>query len=325
MRRRLTRGHGERIAPSFPVIIYLDQSRVSEIVRVKIGTSNLDQSAQEIYRNIYRILCALVESGKALCPFSLWHVVESIRIPHQATLNGIGEFFDVASRQKSLRFFYDMFDREISAVGPLSKMPYLGDSLSCFPGIQPLTRDYFIDRTGDPFTAIMQFLHGRPELLEMIASHRGTVLAQLRKYIDLFNARVEPTDVEIRTMLRGDFLRFFLKGLIERGTPFSRAHNIYNETAAWFMDDTWSTSRVRSLGSWIDLFVARIRVGGEPDTSPRSQGDAEDLCHMAHLAAVDVFFTERKFATLGERAARLLGTKLLFEPAEFLRSLERLA
>lgn len=60
------------------LIVYLDQSRVSEMAHVAVGTSPAGDPYRDEYKALHARLLELVRRGLIVCPFSLWHATESV-------------------------------------------------------------------------------------------------------------------------------------------------------------------------------------------------------------------------------------------------------
>ena len=134
----------------------------------------------------------------------------------------------------------------------------------------------------------------------------------------------KPTIAHIREALGSDFLRTHVRSLVDRGLELPQAQRIYAHAMQAIRDGSWAKSGIPHLGAWVNVFAARVHRGGKADTTPKRRGEAFDLCHMAALAASDMFMMERKFTSLSETAARSTDTKLIHSPADLLISLEHL-
>jgi len=316
----------EHATQDHELIVYLDQSRVSDMARVATGADpGTVGSHYAAYQSLLPRLLQLVEQGRVVCPFSLWHAVESILFDDDQVRLAVCAFFDAASRGKSFRFFQDVFEDELAPVGGGQSRGPLGSCLDCFPTgvISPLTHD-LLGGSPRPFTSVVEILREDAALRQQFIVRRDGMLDGLRGYVEHYHGESDascPSVATVRKEVGADFVRTHLRNLVGRGLAERDAEQVFRAAVDGIKGETWVVSGIPSLGAWADVFATRVNRGGKVDTKPKRRGDAFDLCHMAALAHSDMFLMEKKFTSIGSNAARVCNTTLVDSPADLLVAL----
>lgn len=253
--RRIRRGCGEpsvQREPS-PIVIYLDQSRVSEMIRVAEGPDPEQGGPhREAYLFLNRRLRELVHDRKIICPFSLWHAVETILFPDDKIRAGVCRFFDYASRGRSFRFSIDVFNAEVacSTDGRIGAGP-LGESLDCFPAgvIEPLTRSSF-EGAQNPFSMIVDLLRTAEPLRQGILRTRDDLLEYIGKQVVRYHGDsgrgAPPPLVDIRREFAQGSLASILRTLIDQGTSQDVAEGVFNRLMNSIDGEKWVDAGIPS-------------------------------------------------------------------------------
>lgn len=192
--------------------------------------------------------------------------------------------------------------------------------------IAPLTRDMLGD-SPRVFSTVVEWLREDRQLPEGFVAHRDAMLGAVKGYVEKYHGTpasplAPPSVSVIRSDLGRDFVRHHLRDLVADGLPMTTAEEAHRLAVTSIESETWASAGIPGLGAWSDVFASRVHRGGKVDSTKKRRGEAFDLCHMAALAYADAFLMEKKFAAIGERAARVSGTALVNAPGDLLVALE---
>lgn len=314
-----------------PIVLYLDQSRVSEMIHVTEGDDPTSGGPhRKDYQALSQLLPRLIRAGRVFCPFSMWHAIETIQFDKNDKIRaGVCRFFDYASQGQSFRFSQDVFLAEIRAA--IEKRPCispLGKTLDCFPaGVigSDVRRSFKSEER--PFSTIVELLRTDSALRENIFRTKTGLLTDIGnevvRYHGHFGEKAPPPLSVVKHEQGQNAILRYLKDLVEQGVNRESTEGATVRLMECIDRDTWNEAGLRCLGAWIDVIATRIHRGGVPDVNPKHQGDAFDLGHMASLGATDIFLMEKKYSSIGSRAAHIMGAQLIHTPADLLKALPK--
>lgn len=302
-------------------LIYLDQNHFGRIAHQRLGTGS-DEAVAYVDQRLKR----LVASGRVLCPFSEYHVYETLKYDHDSARAAICDLVGDLSRGQCFKHPLDRVTDELqdfldvtcairSRADPVGRP--LGHGLDCFPrsGIADETRASLgaLPARGW-FGQIVEDLRLDPSLRKHIEVAVGNMLdaeasALPKRKVDRLRLP-EAIAVQTREVLNTPELTSLIRSVGERsGIPHPQF---------WFLIEAAGLSRLPTVATFVAVRARReTKYTMKPDP-----GDPFDAAHVTVTPYVRILATDGRARDLTTEAAKSSGTTLVASPQELADALD---
>lgn len=281
-------------------IIYLDQSHPSRMAKARMGRTK-DVEALELLG----VLQPLVSSGRAICPFSFWHVVECVGFEDDEVRFETCAVLDELSRGRCFRSWSDLAPEELAATHGGSKPKVLSTNAACFPskfGPEPTARAAgFALLTGAGFLGLAVGSLSRLRAKSMTETFKTITTADFEAELAASRTSATPTEKQAWTRAVGSWAEVLGVGPIPDDASFR----------------SLVATGQRTLATIARFAAAALRN----ETRHATPSDVVDICHVGHLAYSDWFLTDRHVRERSHRWAQDLGARVHSEPDELANEL----
>ena len=286
--------------------VYLDQCHVSRMAKARMGRTDDPEELR-----LMSLLQTLVREGKIVCPFSFWHVVETVGFKRDVdAMCATAALLDELSRGFCLRNWVDVAEWERSGEGEASGLSILGQRTQCFPGEWGPGKAWRVTEGAALITGV-----GVVELLVAWLSEGGRPVGE----------RFKQNQVSFfRKMLH----EVSLEGQLSEGESWQRALANYADGLETRMPAVRDTSFEGLVAAGLVTVASLTKFGAEAlrDTARRvREGDAVDVCHVGHLPHCTWFLTDGHVEELCRRWSAKVGTKVFRKAADLDEALRPLA
>lgn len=288
---------------------YIDQSHLSRMAKAELG-----QASDEAELGLLAKLRSAVESGRLVCPYSIWHVFETAFYDADDVRDAICRILGDLSGGRCFIHFSDQIPSEMLAridQAALSTGPPLspiGSRLDCFPrrGIADLTRRVFASSAeADCFAEIIATCRKSSDLQQRVGSYQQALFAFESRGAKLRSAH----------RLRLDRARQIERESVEHSDLLSEWITRVCETLSV---PPGARSSVRDLvlakGARLPTLETMIEIRARRDVlfdRALHLSDAMDAGHLLALPACTWVLTEAHCAALGRSAVAFLGLDVL--------------
>lgn len=279
-------------------VVYLDQSHISRMAKGRLGIGG---RPEDTHVALLSELERLTGAGKVICPYSLWHVMETADHDNDDVRAEVCRIVGRLSGGLCFRFPSDVVDDEIARVVRTrpERVDAIGTGSDCFPAesLEAETRTHFRDlEPEDRFGALVLAVRQSPDIrMSLLRDFKSktitleTAAAAIRKASGIPRAEAA---VQERASVLAD--------AIERG---ARRLGIHSD------DIRERLGNLDAVPTLVLLAETYGLKGSDPDRVARSS-DPVDLGHLLAFPYCDLVLTERYLAALTTDTLR----RLSFEP-----------